>query len=354
MKFFFALMFLTLFSIQRVDAVEPVGKRGIVTGCGITSYTLIGNFSQAKSLSDACVKAGSSHADAKRGAKALDLYSTKGELKNGGRCYFAPNEGLCGVLGGVSTVCPMNSTPLDESSICVCNSGFHEDAGVCTPGKSNCDEVTRNLKALGIPATDPRYGFYRKQKCIGANSAGEKKIVSNPVLRALVPGQVQWDDARTDFFNGRYGGAALHTGLMLGEQVMTALTFGEYQGARAATQASAVAAENSLAKGVRELPALRQQYVDAVSGLAQKGSSMRASGSSAEEIARTLHAERRALGEQFKSLTPPEKLAEIYERNIQKYGDKLGPSIDWLRNENKSWDQIINSASRAGGKDLGF
>lgn len=111
--------------------------------------------------------------------------------------------------------------------------------------------------------------------------------------------------------------------------------------------------DNVLAKGA-EVPALRQQYVDAVSGLAEKAATMRANGSSAEEIARTLQADRRALGEQFKALTPPDKLAEIYERNVQKYGDKLGPSVDFLRNQGKSWDQIINSASRAGGKDLGF
>ncbi len=67
-----------------------------------------------------------------------------------------------------------------------------------------------------------------------------------------------------------------------------------------------------------------------------------------------MHAERRVIGERYKSLTPPDKLAEIYERNIDIYGDKLGPSIDWLRARGKSWDQIIESASRTGGKDLGF
>jgi hypothetical protein len=53
-------------------------------------------------------------------------------------------------------------------------------------------------------------------------------------------------------------------------------------------------------------------------------------------------------------LTPVDKLAEIYARNVQKYGDKLGPTIDWLRSKGKSWDQIIESATRTGGKDLGF
>jgi len=100
---------------------------------------------------------------------------------------------------------------------------------------------------------------------------------------------------------------------------------------------------------------LRQGYVDAVKGLAGKVPGMREAGAGSEQIARALHAERRALGEQFKGLTPPGKLAEIYERNLKLYGDRLGPSVDWLRSEaGKSWDDIIESASRAGGKDLGF
>ena len=115
-----------------------------------------------------------------------------------------------------------------------------------------------------------------------------------------------------------------------------------------------LAAAQRLYYSLRGLPALRQQYVDAVGGLADKVPCMRQAGQSSEQIARALHAERRALGIQFKSLTPPDKLEEIYARNLKLYGDKLGPSIDWLRAAGKSWDDIINSATRAGGKDLGF
>ena len=101
-------------------------------------------------------------------------------------------------------------------------------------------------------------------------------------------------------------------------------------------------------------PMLRQQYEAAVSKLAEKAHAMRGKGASPERIARLLHSERRALGVKFKDLTPPDKLTEIYARNLQRYGDKLGPSIDWLRARGKTWDQIIESASRPGGKDLGF
>jgi len=81
---------------------------------------------------------------------------------------------------------------------------------------------------------------------------------------------------------------------------------------------------------------------------------MRSGGSSSEEIARALHGLRRELGVKYKSLTPGDMLQQIYQRNIQKYGDKLGPTIDYLRQQGKSWDDIINSATRTGGKDLGF
>ena len=37
--------------------------------------------------------------------------------------------------------------------------------------------------------------------------------------------------------------------------------------------------------------------------------------------------------------------------NMADYGDELGPTIEYLRNaKNKSWDDIIESASRPGGR----
>ncbi len=102
------------------------------------------------------------------------------------------------------------------------------------------------------------------------------------------------------------------------------------------------------------IPPLRQQYIDEVLALKDLGFNLRAAGMTAEDVARQLHALRRDLGVEYKDLTPPDKLAEIYQRNLQKYGDKLGPSIEWLRANGKSWEQIIESSSRPGGKDLQF
>jgi hypothetical protein len=104
----------------------------------------------------------------------------------------------------------------------------------------------------------------------------------------------------------------------------------------------------------RSVPALRQAYVAEVAELRAAGESLKAAGADAQQLARVLHAERRAIGEEYKALTPVDKLTEIYQRNITTYGDKLGPTIDWLRNQGKSWEQITESAGRTGGKDLGF
>lgn len=100
---------------------------------------------------------------------------------------------------------------------------------------------------------------------------------------------------------------------------------------------------------------LRQQYVQEVQALAGEADRLRAEGKAAEEIARTLSAERRAIGIKYKDMTPPGTLERIYARNRQLYGDDpLGPTIDWYRASGKTWEEIIASASKPGGKDTGY
>ena len=99
---------------------------------------------------------------------------------------------------------------------------------------------------------------------------------------------------------------------------------------------------------------MRQGYVDAVKGLADKAQGMRQAGESVEQVARTLSAERNALKVQFRALSPPEAVKAFEARNLAKYGDPLGPSVDQLRAAGKSWEQIIEGATRPGGADLGF
>ena len=47
-------------------------------------------------------------------------------------------------------------------------------------------------------------------------------------------------------------------------------------------------------------------------------------------------------------------LETIRKRNLEKYGDEFGPTVEWLRKQGKTWEEIIESATRPGGKDLGL
>jgi hypothetical protein len=75
---------------------------------------------------------------------------------------------------------------------------------------------------------------------------------------------------------------------------------------------------------------------------------MRRSGADAETIARAIHAERRALSTRYKDLTPEPQRTQVHNRTVATYGDPLGPTIEQLRAKGRSWDEIIESASRPG------
>lgn len=102
------------------------------------------------------------------------------------------------------------------------------------------------------------------------------------------------------------------------------------------------------------LPPLRQAYIWEVEALADTAEMLRGVGKSPEEFARELHRLRREIGIKYKDLTPAEELAEIHARNLTKYGDKLCPSIKYLVDKGKSWEDTIESACQSGGADLGL
>lgn len=103
-----------------------------------------------------------------------------------------------------------------------------------------------------------------------------------------------------------------------------------------------------------ELPALRLAYVRDVEGLNGVVTAMKHEGFSVEDIAVAVHAMRRNLGIKYKDLTPLELREKIHQRNIEKYGDKYGPTIAWFRTRGDSWDDIIAGAVKTGGADLGY
>jgi hypothetical protein len=93
---------------------------------------------------------------------------------------------------------------------------------------------------------------------------------------------------------------------------------------------------------------LRSRYEQAVRELRARAQAMQREGLAAEAIARSLHAERIRLASHFKELTPEPYRSRIYERTLQVYGNEFGPSIEFLRASGKSWEAIIDSATRPG------
>lgn len=101
-------------------------------------------------------------------------------------------------------------------------------------------------------------------------------------------------------------------------------------------------------------PLTRQAYVRAVQGLKKSGETLLKQGYSKENVAIILNSQRRALGKMYKDVTPAKELEKVFARNMKVYGDKYGPTVKWLREQGKTWDDIIEAASRSGGKDLGY
>jgi hypothetical protein len=96
--------------------------------------------------------------------------------------------------------------------------------------------------------------------------------------------------------------------------------------------------------------ALRSRYEKAVLELRARVAAMRGDSASSETIARTVHAERRRLTAAFKELTPEPWRSRIHNRTLAAYGDSIGPTIENLRARGKSWDDIIDSATRPGSR----
>ena len=105
---------------------------------------------------------------------------------------------------------------------------------------------------------------------------------------------------------------------------------------------------NASGLGVTTAAAVRSCYEEAVLGFRQRVMTMREQGATSEAIARTVHAERRMLAIAFKDLTAEPLRSGIYARTVALYGDPAGPTIDRLRAQGKSWDDIIESATRPG------
>jgi hypothetical protein len=73
-------------------------------------------------------------------------------------------------------------------------------------------------------------------------------IESHWILRAIIPGQVAWDNARTAAANGEYGSAVAGTVAMVGEIVLTVVTLGQNTTAQNAARATVTTVEGASAR----------------------------------------------------------------------------------------------------------
>ena len=119
-----------------------------------------------------------------------------------------------------------------------------------------------------------------------------------------------------------------------------------YQSGRYTDSQIADIINNLKGDGFKNNP-LRQAYENEVAGLKSYGEEVLSSGMSEKQVARTLNQARRDLGIKYKNATPQPLRDYIYEVNMRRYGDKLGPTYDWLVSERGATNmEIINSSSR--------
>jgi hypothetical protein len=81
-------------------------------------------------------------------------------------------------------------------------------------------------------------------------------------------------------------------------------------------------------KYVPELKAIRNEYNSDMAKITNTISEMKAAGKTSEEIATVAHGMRRESGIKGKELTPEEIRNFIFDRNIERYGDPLGPTLE--------------------------
>jgi transcriptional regulator len=102
------------------------------------------------------------------------------------------------------------------------------------------------------------------------------------------------------------------------------------------------------------LSQIRSSYESQVAGLKAVVDKLRNAGKTTEEIARTVAQMRREIGMTHKAVMSEAEQATVFARNIEKYGDPLGPIVEYLLEKGKTFEDIIESECRTGGKDLGL
>lgn len=102
----------------------------------------------------------------------------------------------------------------------------------------------------------------------------------------------------------------------------------------------------------REDHRLRCLYLQEVWWIGEVCQDLRREGYCEESVARAAHLLRREIGQEYKAISSPAMQAKIRERNLAKYGDPLGPTIDYLRAKGLTWREIAEGACTPGGEDV--
>jgi len=81
---------------------------------------------------------------------------------------------------------------------------------------------------------------------------------------------------------------------------------------------------------------------------------MEKAGKSQRKIAEEVLSKRNKLKIKYRNISPSSSIKLMEERKLKKYGNKLGPDVDYFLKNGISLDEIIKKASRAGGQDMGL
>jgi len=100
--------------------------------------------------------------------------------------------------------------------------------------------------------------------------------------------------------------------------------------------------------------AIRKSYVREVENLSKLANKLGKAGKSQREIAEEVLSQRNQLKIKYRNISPSNSKKLMEERNLRKYGNKVGPDVDYFLNKGVSLEDIIEKANRAGGQDMGL
>ena len=100
--------------------------------------------------------------------------------------------------------------------------------------------------------------------------------------------------------------------------------------------------------------AIRKSYVREVENLSRLASKMGRTGKSQREIAEEVLSKRNQLKVKYRNISPSNSKKLMEDRNLKKYGNKIGPNVDYFLKKGASLEEIIEKSGRAGGQDMGL